>query len=93
MESVPYTVRTPKTTRSPQEMEQERLLFLLQTRCLTVLRWFFVVGIPFTIVNISFCCVYAWIYANQVKTAGRVRWKGRGGERGLGNAQSLAPVK
>ena len=34
-------------------------------RSLTVLRGLFVAGIPLTIINISFACVYAWIYANQ----------------------------
>lgn len=34
-------------------------------RSLTVLRVLFVIGIPLTIINISFACAYAWLFANQ----------------------------
>ena len=35
------------------------------SRSLTVLRVLFVIGIPLTIINISFACAYAWLFANQ----------------------------
>lgn len=58
-----------KDRRMGQQQEDQRLArryFQIQDRCLTVLRILFGVGIPLTIINISFAAVYAWIYANQV---------------------------
>lgn len=46
--------------------ELETRFFKVRDRCLTVLRALFALAIPMTIVNISFACIYAWIYANQV---------------------------
>ncbi|KAM3568310.1 hypothetical protein VYU27_009567 [Nannochloropsis oceanica] len=57
-----------KKSSSRQSREEQRLarrLFQIQDRSLTVLRVLFVIGIPLTIINISFACAYAWLFANQ----------------------------
>ncbi|EWM26072.1 hypothetical protein Naga_100278g4 [Nannochloropsis gaditana] len=61
-------IESGKKSSSKQTKEDQRLArryFQIQDRSLTALRILFVVGIPLTIINISFACVYAWIFANQ----------------------------
>lgn len=52
---------------SVRDLDLETRFFQIRDRCLTVLRGLFALAIPLTIVNIWFACIYAWIYANQVR--------------------------
>jgi hypothetical protein len=45
----------------------EVAFFQVQHRCLTVVRWLFALAIPLTIINITFSCIYGYIFATQVR--------------------------